>query len=207
MVTSISDDHVKVHFRLQVDEDGWPPTSVESLWAVDLGNGTVRLDNTPWFVRGVASDDIIRVEFDDEGVHWAGETARASENCTTRLIVLKDGGSGAARQTVLETFHRLGTTVEGIEQFRMVALDVPPDAELPRICRQVHPLVSTYTTAANTARSSTGAVPPPCGRETNFGINGANSSHSSSGTSRQSNLGDANSAAFTAKDILRWHRV
>nr|WP_272933150.1 DUF4265 domain-containing protein [Streptomyces sp. SN-593] len=49
------------------------------------------------------------------------------------LVVLKDGGSAAARPTVLETFHRLGTTGEGIEQFRMVALDVPPDADLPRI--------------------------------------------------------------------------
>ncbi|NEA59775.1 DUF4265 domain-containing protein [Streptomyces sp. SID13666] len=132
-VTNISTDHVKVHFRMDVDEDGWPPASVESLWAVDLGDGTVRLDNTPWFVRGVASDDIIRVEVDDEGVRWAGETVRASENCTIRLIVLKDGGSAAARQSVLEIFHSLGTTREGIEKYRMVALDVPPTANLPKI--------------------------------------------------------------------------
>ncbi|MGA4841214.1 DUF4265 domain-containing protein [Streptomyces sp. G45] len=132
-MTKIRDDHTKVHFRLEADEDGWPPVSVESLWAVDLGDGTVRLDNTPWFVRGVASDDIIRVDVDDEGVYWAGETVRASENCTIRLIVTKDGGSAAARQTVLKAFHRLGTTGEGVEQFRMVALDVPPDADLLRI--------------------------------------------------------------------------
>lgn len=77
---------------MDVDEEGWPPASVESLWAVDLGDGSVRLDNTPWFVRGVASGDIIRVEPDEEGVRWAGETVRASEHCTIRLIVLKDGG-------------------------------------------------------------------------------------------------------------------
>jgi hypothetical protein len=132
-VTGISENHVKVDFRLETDEDGWPPASVESLWAVDVGDGTVRLDNTPWFVRGVARRDIIRVEVDGEGGLWAGETVQASQHCTIRLIVLKDGGSAAARQTVLETFHRLGTTGEGIEQFRMVALDVPPDADLPRI--------------------------------------------------------------------------
>lgn len=51
--------------------------------------------------------------------------------------------------------------------------------------RHAHPLVSTYTTAVNTARSSTGAVPPPCGRDANPGSNGAASSHSSSGTSRR----------------------
>ncbi|MFF7772495.1 DUF4265 domain-containing protein [Streptomyces massasporeus] len=132
-MTNISTDHVKVHFRMEVDEEGWPPAGVESLWAVDLGDGTVRLDNTPWFVRGVASDDIIRVEVDDEGIRWAGETVRASENCTIRLIVLKDGGTAAARQSVLEIFHSLGTTGEGIEKYRMVALDVPPTANLPKI--------------------------------------------------------------------------
>lgn len=132
-VTNISENHVKVHFRMEVDEDGWPPVSVESLWAVDLGDGTVRLDNTPWFVRGVASDDVIRVDIDEDGLRWAGETVRVSENCTIRLIVMKDGGSTAARQSVLDVFHRLGTTGEGIEQFRMVALDVPPEADLPRI--------------------------------------------------------------------------
>lgn len=100
---------------------------------MDLGNGTVRLENTPWFVRGVASGDIIRVELDDEGVRWAGETVRASENCTIRLIVLKDGGSTTAGQSVLETFHRLGTTGEGIDRYQMVALDVPPDADLQQI--------------------------------------------------------------------------
>ncbi|MEV4968620.1 DUF4265 domain-containing protein [Streptomyces sp. NPDC024062] len=134
-MTNISDAHVKVHFRMDVDEDGWPPASVENLWAIDLGNGTVRLDNTPWFVRGVARGDVIRVESDEDGVRWAGETVQESENCTIRLIVMKDGGSAAARQSVLEVFHRLGTTGEGIEQYRMVALDVPPDADLPGIRR------------------------------------------------------------------------
>jgi hypothetical protein len=86
-VTSIEDRYVKVHFKMDLDDDGWPPVSVESLWAVDLCDGTVRLANTPWFVRGVASDDVIRVEFDDEGIRWARETVRASEHCTIRLIV------------------------------------------------------------------------------------------------------------------------
>jgi hypothetical protein len=53
--------------------------------------------------------------------------------------------------------------------------------------RQAHPLVRTYTIAVNTARSSSGAVPPPCGRGRNFGINGSASAHSSSGTSRNDN--------------------
>ncbi|MFG2668399.1 hypothetical protein ACGFY6_29705 [Streptomyces sp. NPDC048387] len=45
-MTNISDAHVKVHFWMEIDEDGWPPASVESLWAVDLGE--------PW-ARSVAT--------------------------------------------------------------------------------------------------------------------------------------------------------
>ena len=67
-VTNISDDHVQLHFRMEVDQDGWPPASVESLWAVALDDRTVRLDNTPWFVRGVASGDIIQVSVDEDGL-------------------------------------------------------------------------------------------------------------------------------------------
>ncbi|MFJ6494590.1 DUF4265 domain-containing protein [Streptomyces virginiae] len=36
-------------------------------------------------------------------------------------------------QSVLEVFHRLGTTGEGVERFGMVALDVPPQADLLKI--------------------------------------------------------------------------
>lgn len=36
------------------------------MWAVDQGDGTVRLDNIPWFVRGIACGDIVATEADEE---------------------------------------------------------------------------------------------------------------------------------------------
>ena len=39
--------------------------------------------------------------------------------------------------------------------------------------RHAHPLAGTYTTAVNTARSSTEAVPPHCGRDENLGNHGS----------------------------------
>lgn len=60
--------------------------------------------------------------------------------------------------------------------------------------RHGQPLVNTYTTAVNTARSSTGARPPPCGRTTNDGINGSTRAHNSSGANRRDN------ASTTADD-------
>jgi len=51
--------------------------------------------------------------------------------------------------------------------------------------RHAQPLVNTNTIAVNTARSSTGVVPPPCGRGSNPGINGCANAHSSSVTNRR----------------------
>lgn len=73
------------------------------------------------------------------------------------------------------------TSVHTVKRRCAVAEDVP---NVGGRCRQSQPLVSTYTTAVNTARSSRGAVPPPCGRAANDGNSGATSSQSSSGTRR-----------------------
>ncbi len=133
-MTNPEGPYVKVHFRLEIEDD-WPPASVESLWAVDQGNGTARLDNIAWFVRDIASGDIVTAEPDEEGVLWAGQVVRRSENCTIRLIVFRDDGSATARQSVINAFHELGVRGEGIERFGMVALDVPPTADLAEVQR------------------------------------------------------------------------
>ncbi|MFF0149612.1 hypothetical protein [Amycolatopsis sulphurea] len=53
----------------------------------------------------------------------------------------------------------------------------------------------------NTARSGNGAVPPPCGRGPNFGINGSTNSHSASGTNRSDN------ASSQAKIIADYRQI
>lgn len=65
---------------------------------------------------------------------WAGEMVQSSQRCTARLIVLQDDGSAAVLQSVLEDFLRFGTTGEGIGAFGMVVSDVPPQADLLKIC-------------------------------------------------------------------------
>ncbi|MEU6323072.1 DUF4265 domain-containing protein [Streptomyces sp. NPDC047009] len=77
----------------------------------------MQLDKIPWFVRGIACGDIVATEPDEEGVRWAGGVARRSENCTIRPIVFRDGGSGAARQSVINAFQVLGVDGEGRERF------------------------------------------------------------------------------------------
>jgi hypothetical protein len=129
------DRYVKVWFELPKDDDGWPPAASESLWAVPVAPDVVRLDNTPWFVRNVASGDLVRVRRRDDGRLWADERIEWSGNCTIRIVPFGKGPLGGSRQRVLDAFAPLGVSGEGIEQYGMVALDVPPNVDLSAVKR------------------------------------------------------------------------
>ena len=126
---------VKVVFDLPQDDDGWPPAASEGLWAIAVTPGVVRLDNTPFFVRGVATGDLVRVRRGDDGQLRAGERLQWSGHCTIRIIVFRDGPLGGSRQRVLDLFAPLGVTGEGLGQFAMVALDIPPDVDVMAVKR------------------------------------------------------------------------
>jgi hypothetical protein len=59
------------------------------------------------------------------------------------------------------------------------------DPDLDAAVADPAPQLGTCTIAVNTARASTGAVPPPCGRRSNTGINGSAGARSSSGINRR----------------------
>jgi hypothetical protein len=138
-IRSVSDErpgYVKVRFRLERDEDGWPPAESEGLWAVPLGGGVFRIDNTPWFARDVAADDHFRAEPDAGGLLWAGERLHWSGNCTIRIIPLSEGPLAGNQQAVLDLFLPMGASGEGYgSALNIVALTVPPEADLRAIKR------------------------------------------------------------------------
>jgi hypothetical protein len=126
---------VKVHFDLPRDGGDWPPVEVESLWAETVTGDVVRLTNVPWFVHGIASGDLVRVQADADGVLWAIEYVEWSGNCTIRVVPFQSGPLRGSRQRVLDAFEPFGVTGEGIQQYGLVALEVPPCADLAGVQR------------------------------------------------------------------------
>lgn len=127
-------EHVKVRFPLDQDEDGWPPVTSEGIWAVPLGESLYRVDNTPWFVRGVAAEDTIEARVDEDGVLWFVQVRARGGHIVVRVIPRFDGLLGASLESVLEQFAPFGVTGEGMSSpIRMVALDIAPDAPLSSI--------------------------------------------------------------------------
>ena len=122
-------DRVKVRFALDRDAAGWPPAESEGLWAKPDGPGRFRLDNTPWFVRGVAAEDVVEAKPDDAGVLWFVRLLERGERVVIRVIPQEDRPLRGDRQAVLDAFTPLGVTGEGMTTpVNMVALDVGPEA-------------------------------------------------------------------------------
>jgi Domain of unknown function (DUF4265) len=127
---------VKVRFRLEHDGDGYPPAGSEGLWAVPLGGDAYRIDNTPWFARNVAAEDVFLAEPDADGRLWAVERLRWSGNCTIRVVPFRDGPLAGSQQAVLDVFVPLGAAGEGFGSgLNIVALTIPPGADLAEIKR------------------------------------------------------------------------
>lgn len=123
-------EYVRVRFLLVADADGWPPVTSEGLWAEPLGDDEFRIDNTPWFVRNLAADDVVRALAGSDDVLWAVEKVRWSGRMTVRVIPRQDGPLEGSLHAVLDSFAAYGVLGEGTEQYRMVALDIPPECDV-----------------------------------------------------------------------------
>ena len=127
-------DLVHVVFDLEVDDDGWPPVSGERVWAAPLGSDRFRLENAPWFVRGVAEGDVVRA-IASRGDQWPRfvEVVEWSGNCTIRVIPFAAGELAGDQERVLALFTPLGVTGEGAGIYPIVALTIGPDLDLRAI--------------------------------------------------------------------------
>jgi hypothetical protein len=124
---------VKIRFELEPDDDGWPPVGGESLWAFDLGQDRYRLDNTPWFVRGVACYDVVEaVAPNADSVPVVSRVVEHSGHLTVRVLPLDDHGVDVLA-TLIEEFNALGVDCEGDQHHGLLALDIPPSTLLAPI--------------------------------------------------------------------------
>ncbi|NBD10957.1 DUF4265 domain-containing protein [Corallococcus silvisoli] len=122
----------KVFFRLEQDEDGYPPVGTESLWCTPVGGGLFVLDNIPFFFRGATLGDSIEVE-EEDGRLWYRATRRESGNSLLRLIVY----DRMSLVGVVGELKRLGCSTEFDAAHGVVAVNVPGGVSLGEVRRYV----------------------------------------------------------------------
>jgi Domain of unknown function (DUF4265) len=121
-------DHVKIFFRLEQDEDGYPPVSVESVWAKDQGDGSFVLDNTPWFTREATLGDVVEADEEDGALYYRA-TRRVSGSSLLRVIFLTDEDPTPVRNVLVE----LGCSSEMAGVWPLLAVNVPAEADLDAV--------------------------------------------------------------------------
>jgi hypothetical protein len=128
MISKDEPRRVKVLFHLEKDEDGYPPAEVESLWGFLRRDG-VELDNTPFFVKGVALGDVVKVEEAPDGALEFESVVRRGGHSTYRILLLEE--HPADPRHTMDELVALGLSVE--EDAGLLAVDVPPDISLYNI--------------------------------------------------------------------------
>lgn len=119
----MTEQHVKVLFELEQDEDGYPPASTETLWAVKVGDGLFRIDNIPFFALGIAVNDIVSAVPEEDAFRYEKVT-QPSGHSTIRVIVHDPSDVPAVRSL----FQQMGCPTEQSHLPRLLAVDVPPSA-------------------------------------------------------------------------------
>ena len=111
----------KLQFALDMDGD-WPPVSSEAVWCEPQGSG-FKLQNAPFFVKGLAVNDVFEAEPDPVNGHiFEFRVTRPSQHCLVWLL----NNTDTPVDSVLSRLSDLGCSTEGLQQFSLYAIDVPP---------------------------------------------------------------------------------
>lgn len=103
----------------------------ESLWAESLGQSRYRLRNSPFFAYGISNDDIVLGKKEDGVLKVQGVLLRG-DHSTYRLRLVNDSIDSALFLKHWEPLQKIGCT---FEEGPVVAIDVPPDADIYAVYR------------------------------------------------------------------------
>ncbi len=122
-------DSTRVFFRLERDEDDYPPVDVESLWVTPGSRaGEYVIDNTPFFIRDATLGDTISTH-EEGGLLWFDSVVRRSENSLIRAVIIDKGRTGEIRRRLVG----LGCSVETMDDRKLLAISIPPEVSLAHV--------------------------------------------------------------------------
>jgi Domain of unknown function (DUF4265) len=124
----------KIGFPLHV-KDGWPPFDVEHIWVEADGRGyTVK--NVPFFVRGIALDDVISADLDEHGYVLKWSQLTPSTNST--MWIIEHHASD-----LCEKLETLGCDVERGNPSNLISVNIPASIDVDRLDSVLEPREET----------------------------------------------------------------
>ncbi len=125
-----ADNFRKVLFRLEPDEDGYPPVTFESVWGQQNADGTLTLDNIPFFTREATLGDVVEVDYVDGETYYRC-TRKRSRNSLLRVVLF----DRAEVPHLREQLQARGCASEWSEHHSLISVNVPPEADYAEVTR------------------------------------------------------------------------
>lgn len=123
------DDFVKIFFRLEQGEDGYPPVTTESLWAKEVPEIGYQLDNVPFYAKGVSWNDIVEAEPDEDGSLNFKRVVRQAGHSTIRVMVFDEAEVSPLRKEL----EKLGCDSEQDYVHQLISVDIPPTVDIRNV--------------------------------------------------------------------------
>lgn len=122
-------ERIKVQFSTE-QQDGWPPSSYESLWAEPVAPNLYRLLNIPYYLYGVSYGDVVEVmpSAPEEKIYWVHRVAEHSGHSTYRIF-LSDTTDDAVFERWWSQLANLGCEYERAND-RLIAIDMAPNVDV-----------------------------------------------------------------------------
>jgi hypothetical protein len=116
-----------VKIRIELPPENILNASSETLWAVPLGKGLFKLQNSPFGAYGYSHEDVVIADNNEiptvQGVY-------ENSGRSTYRILLKDGMLNTVEFALAwEKLESIGCTYEGSES-KLLAIDVPADTDI-----------------------------------------------------------------------------
>lgn len=131
------DNSVRIRVETPPNEDGYPPSGAEWLWAERLPDGNYKIDNIPIYARNVSDSDVVSANSID-GVLEFDKVVERGGHSTYRVVLEK--AASLEDPEVLPYWRPmadLGCGFEGFAKTRLFAIDVPPEADITKVYAQL----------------------------------------------------------------------
>ena len=119
----------KVSFNLEVI-DGYPPVSMESIWAEVTEEGYFKINNIPFYSKKISLGDIVSVIQKEENYLLYDKTIINSKNSTLRIVFFNENRK--FKDNILTKLIDLGC---GSEAFNVnfYAINIPIQVDIEEI--------------------------------------------------------------------------
>lgn len=121
-------ESVRIVFKLQQDESGYPPSEWERLWAKELPDGSYEIDNLPFYVREISLGDRVSAVRREGELHFE-RLLLPSRNSTIRVLVKHPEQVEPTRQEL----RQMGVESEVSDLPRMFAALLPPEGDAQKV--------------------------------------------------------------------------